>query len=224
MLINVLAIHGRLCHFVVPSLREYCLTCIRKPTFSWNACICCWDFCVCILLSFRLERSVEHDKQHKRSHVKRWTFFSQYVRQWSVHKSGNKQQWWGVSEYPKQMRPKKKRKFKSNNPCSLLASVSELSQLFPALDDDLTAVGTQFTFDHHRSLQHHSSKACDFLDMKKTNHSEECNDLMMCSSGCEEDSDMPDVTEGDADMSLDLLACSSYETVVNDNKSIDDNV
>lgn len=30
----------------------------------------------------------------------------------------------------------------------LLTSVTELSQLFPTLDDDLCSVGTHFTFDH----------------------------------------------------------------------------
>lgn len=30
----------------------------------------------------------------------------------------------------------------------LLTSVTELSQLFPPLDDDLCSVGTHFTFDH----------------------------------------------------------------------------
>lgn len=35
-------------------------------------------------------------------------------------------------------------------------------------------------------------------------------------SGGEDDSDVPDVTEGDADMSLDLLACSSYGAEVSE--------
>lgn len=54
---------------------------------------------------------------------------------------------------------------------------------------------------------------CDTLDMRQPNVSED-DDLVIGSSGGEEDSDMPDVTEGDADMSLDLLACSTYEAEV----------
>lgn len=90
-----------------------------------------------------------------------------------------------------------------------MASVSELSQLFPALDDDLTAVGTQFTFDQHRALLQQSCRVGD----PQTRTSED-EDGLVCSSGGEEDSEMPDVTDGDADMSLDLLACSAYETEV----------
>lgn len=75
-------------------------------------------------------------------------------------------------------------------------------------------MGTQFTFDqhhqhHHRALQHNSRVGAS-LDIRQP----EDDEMVMCSSGGEEDSDMPDVTEGDADMSLDLLACSAYETEV----------
>lgn len=83
-----------------------------------------------------------------------------------------------------------------------MASVSELSQLFPALDDDLTAVGTQFTYDQHRALQK-NSRVSDSLEVKQGQASED-----------EDNSEFRDVTDGDADMSLDLLACSAYETEV----------
>lgn len=88
--------------------------------------------------------------------------------------------------------------------------MSELSQLFPALDDDLSAVSTQFTFDQHLALQqHHHTKDAAALHPQPTSTGGDGG-----ASGGEDDSDMPDVTDGDADMSLDLLACSSYDTEV----------
>lgn len=93
---------------------------------------------------------------------------------------------------------------------SMLASVNEFSHLFPGLDDDLSAVGKQFTYDQHRVL-HNSAKNPIEDNQRQARGSTPDTSAFEVSIGDESDALDVDV---DADLSLDLLACSSYGTEV----------